>query len=69
MVAEPEPAGEGLAFSCALADASKLEPSKGGAACEGSDIVSMDPGERFDGFAGDCCLDVHGVFVEHASSP
>ena len=69
MVAEPELAGEGLAFSCALADASKLEPSKGGAACEAFDIVSTDSGENFGGVAGHCCLDVYGVVVIHASFP
>lgn len=48
MVAEPELAGGGLAFSCALADASKWEPSTGGAAWEGSDIVGTDLRKRTD---------------------
>ena len=38
-MAEPELAGGGLALSCAWADTSRLEPSRGGAAWDEADIV------------------------------
>ena len=39
-MAEPELAGGGLALSCAWADTSILEPSRGGAAWDEADIVT-----------------------------
>ena len=42
IVAEPELAGRGLALSCAWADASRLEPSRGGAAWGKADICNRD---------------------------